>query len=199
MRAARGPMPASSSPAVPRSSSPQRFAAMGEVDLVLGNREKLEAESFAASSGIRVSDIMGLRETAAHMIAGFTERARAYRRDAKRLRSSLHLLHYSIRARALAQRPCGRCGGAGADARRKRLCRNRAHGCGPHRLWRRSSARAETRPTRARRARASAGTQAPPPIFDRTRRKWIPCSSSSWRARSDSCRISIFPSNPATT
>jgi threonylcarbamoyladenosine tRNA methylthiotransferase MtaB len=57
---------------------PQRFAAMGEVDLVLGNREKLHNDAFASASGVRVSDIMGLRETAAHMIASFSERARAF-------------------------------------------------------------------------------------------------------------------------
>jgi threonylcarbamoyladenosine tRNA methylthiotransferase MtaB len=57
---------------------PARFAAMDEVDLVLGNREKLQVENLAAPSGVRVNDIMGLRETAAHMISGFSERARAF-------------------------------------------------------------------------------------------------------------------------
>jgi threonylcarbamoyladenosine tRNA methylthiotransferase MtaB len=61
---------------------PESFAAMPEVSRVLGNREKFEAAAFAPSlSGqaeIRVSDIMALRETAPHLIAGFAERSRAF-------------------------------------------------------------------------------------------------------------------------
>ncbi|QAY78650.1 tRNA (N(6)-L-threonylcarbamoyladenosine(37)-C(2))-methylthiotransferase MtaB [Sphingosinicella sp. BN140058] len=59
---------------------PQRFAAMAEVDRVLGNREKFEAASFARSGAadIRVSDIMAVRETAPHLVAGFAERSRAF-------------------------------------------------------------------------------------------------------------------------
>ena len=46
------------------------FAAMPEVDLVLGNMEKLEAASFLpAPEGerVRVNDIMAVRETAGHL------------------------------------------------------------------------------------------------------------------------------------
>lgn len=59
---------------------PQRFAAMAEVDRVLGNQEKFEAESFAPSAAaeICVSDIMAVRETAPHLVAGFAERSRAF-------------------------------------------------------------------------------------------------------------------------
>jgi threonylcarbamoyladenosine tRNA methylthiotransferase MtaB len=62
---------------------PQGFAAMPEVDHVLGNAEKLRAESFrrlAAGIGARilVDDIMTVRETAGHLAAGFGERARAF-------------------------------------------------------------------------------------------------------------------------
>jgi threonylcarbamoyladenosine tRNA methylthiotransferase MtaB len=63
---------------------PERFAAMPEVDLVLGNAEKLRAESYAPDFGIageakaRVNDIMSVRESAAHMIDGFAERTRAF-------------------------------------------------------------------------------------------------------------------------
>ena len=59
---------------------PQRFAAMAEVDRVLGNREKFEAASFARSAAaeISVSDIMAVRETAPHLVAGFAERSRAF-------------------------------------------------------------------------------------------------------------------------
>jgi threonylcarbamoyladenosine tRNA methylthiotransferase MtaB len=63
--------------------SPEKFAALPEVDHVLGNSEKLEAESFlrlagGAAARLQVSDIMAVRETAAHLIAGFAERTRAF-------------------------------------------------------------------------------------------------------------------------
>ncbi len=59
---------------------PQRFAAMAEVDLVLGNEEKLKAESYRSAGDTRVAvgDIMALKETAAHLIEGFEHRARAF-------------------------------------------------------------------------------------------------------------------------
>jgi threonylcarbamoyladenosine tRNA methylthiotransferase MtaB len=58
---------------------PARFAAMKEVDLVLGNEEKLKAESYRAETPrVVVGDIMSLKETAAHLIDGFENRARAF-------------------------------------------------------------------------------------------------------------------------
>ena len=59
---------------------PDRFAAMPEVDQVLGNAEKMRPDIFAAPPGDRivVSDIMGVRETAAHLVSGFDGRARAF-------------------------------------------------------------------------------------------------------------------------
>jgi len=59
---------------------PDSFAAMPEVDRVLGNAEKLRPESFApqATARVAVDDIMALRETAGHLIAGFAERTRAF-------------------------------------------------------------------------------------------------------------------------
>ena len=63
---------------------PGRFAAMPEVDLVLGNAEKLVADSYAPDFGlagaarVKVDDIMSVRESAAHMIDGFAERTRAF-------------------------------------------------------------------------------------------------------------------------
>jgi threonylcarbamoyladenosine tRNA methylthiotransferase MtaB len=57
---------------------PKRFAAMPEVDLVLGNREKLMPESLAAPSGVVAGDIMALSQTAAHLMTGFVGRARAF-------------------------------------------------------------------------------------------------------------------------
>jgi len=59
---------------------PASFAAMPEVDRVLGNAEKLRPESFAPEATARVAagDIMAVRETARHLIAGFAERTRAF-------------------------------------------------------------------------------------------------------------------------
>jgi threonylcarbamoyladenosine tRNA methylthiotransferase MtaB len=55
---------------------------MAEVDAVIGNREKMEASSYAASvrseAQIQVSDIMAVRETAPHMASAFAEHARAF-------------------------------------------------------------------------------------------------------------------------
>jgi threonylcarbamoyladenosine tRNA methylthiotransferase MtaB len=62
---------------------PAGYAAMPEVDHVLGNAEKLQAESFrrlAAGDGARIAvdDIMEVRETAGHLAAGFGGRTRAF-------------------------------------------------------------------------------------------------------------------------
>ena len=62
---------------------PGRVAAMDEVDHVIGNQEKLEAKTFAGfgvegTERVKVNDIMSVRETAAHLIEGFGNRARAY-------------------------------------------------------------------------------------------------------------------------
>jgi threonylcarbamoyladenosine tRNA methylthiotransferase MtaB len=61
----------------------QRFADMPEVDHVVGNAEKMHAETFAglstaSSARIQVNDIMAVREQALHMIEGFGSRTRAY-------------------------------------------------------------------------------------------------------------------------
>lgn len=62
------------------------FAAMGEVDLVLGNEEKLKSNSYRMLSDfgvnqfekVRVNDIMEVRETASHMVDAIEGRARAF-------------------------------------------------------------------------------------------------------------------------
>ncbi|MBW7922520.1 MAG: tRNA (N(6)-L-threonylcarbamoyladenosine(37)-C(2))-methylthiotransferase MtaB [Rubellimicrobium sp.] len=62
------------------------FAAMPEVDHVLGNREKMEPATWArlaperigAAEPVMVDDIMSVRETAGHLIDGFGTRTRAY-------------------------------------------------------------------------------------------------------------------------
>lgn len=59
---------------------PQTYAAMPEVTRVVGNREKLQAETYGGSSEERVvvDDIMSVEETANHLLSGFGGRARAF-------------------------------------------------------------------------------------------------------------------------
>jgi threonylcarbamoyladenosine tRNA methylthiotransferase MtaB len=58
---------------------PARYAAMAEVDQVLGNGEKLDPDAFTNDSEpVRVNDIMDLAHTAAHLVSGFEGRARAF-------------------------------------------------------------------------------------------------------------------------
>ncbi|MCC0044813.1 MAG: tRNA (N(6)-L-threonylcarbamoyladenosine(37)-C(2))-methylthiotransferase MtaB [Brucellaceae bacterium] len=67
-------------------TEPDTFAAMNEVDLVLGNEEKLAAHNYRAlpdfgvnsEEKARVNDIMSVRETAAHMVDAIEGRARAF-------------------------------------------------------------------------------------------------------------------------
>jgi len=58
---------------------PAAFAAMPEVDLVLGNAEKAAPGAYLPSEGrVRVNDIFSVKETAGHLIDGLKDRARAY-------------------------------------------------------------------------------------------------------------------------
>ncbi len=59
---------------------PDKYAAMDEVDRVVGNEEKLTAAAFAPEHEARilVADIMAVSETAGHLIGGFEGRARAF-------------------------------------------------------------------------------------------------------------------------
>ena len=57
---------------------PARYAAMDEVDQVIGNAEKLTETAFAGGDRLQVADIMTVRETASHMVAGFADRARGF-------------------------------------------------------------------------------------------------------------------------
>ncbi|MER8505799.1 tRNA (N(6)-L-threonylcarbamoyladenosine(37)-C(2))-methylthiotransferase MtaB [Mesorhizobium sp. M0199] len=67
-------------------TGPQDFVAMDEVDLVLGNEEKLKAHSYRAlpdfgvndTEKARVNDIFSVRETATHMVDAIEGRARAF-------------------------------------------------------------------------------------------------------------------------
>jgi len=60
--------------------APGAFAAMPEVDQVLGNLDKLKPEAFAPGPAprVQVNDIMAVRETAPHLIESFDGRARAF-------------------------------------------------------------------------------------------------------------------------
>jgi threonylcarbamoyladenosine tRNA methylthiotransferase MtaB len=59
---------------------PDAFAAMGEVDLVLGNAKKAAPGAYAEADGprVRVNDIFSVRDTAHHLVDGLKDRARAY-------------------------------------------------------------------------------------------------------------------------
>lgn len=58
---------------------PSRFAAMPEIDQVLGNVEKLSAASYGpAPTRLDVADIMTVRETASHLVEGFDGHSRAF-------------------------------------------------------------------------------------------------------------------------
>jgi threonylcarbamoyladenosine tRNA methylthiotransferase MtaB len=57
---------------------PAAWAALPGVDRVLGNVEKLQAESWIDGAGSDVGDIMTARETAAHLVTEFAGRARAF-------------------------------------------------------------------------------------------------------------------------
>jgi threonylcarbamoyladenosine tRNA methylthiotransferase MtaB len=68
-------------------TEPQTFVAMAEADRVLGNAEKLSAAAWRetrAAFGVAdapkavVNDIMAVRETAAHLVEGFSGRTRAF-------------------------------------------------------------------------------------------------------------------------
>lgn len=62
-------------------TEPETFADMPEVDQVLGNADKLDARSYAfdaPTERVLVNDIMSVKETASHLIAGFDGRARAF-------------------------------------------------------------------------------------------------------------------------
>lgn len=67
-------------------TEPQTFAAMDEVDAVIGNTEKMQPETWTGmaadfigeTEAVQVDDIMSVTETAGHLIDGFGTRSRAY-------------------------------------------------------------------------------------------------------------------------
>ncbi|MCQ0091084.1 tRNA (N(6)-L-threonylcarbamoyladenosine(37)-C(2))-methylthiotransferase MtaB [Roseovarius sp. M141] len=65
-------------------TEPATFSSMPEVDAVIGNTEKMQADTWAGLAGdfgtepVQVDDIMSVTETAGHLIDGFGTRSRAY-------------------------------------------------------------------------------------------------------------------------
>lgn len=67
-------------------TEPETFAAMPEVDRIIGNTEKMNPETWTGmaadfigiSEKVQVDDIMSVTETAGHLIDGFGTRSRAY-------------------------------------------------------------------------------------------------------------------------
>ncbi|MEL6239822.1 MAG: tRNA (N(6)-L-threonylcarbamoyladenosine(37)-C(2))-methylthiotransferase MtaB [Pseudomonadota bacterium] len=63
-------------------TEPRTFADMDEVDVVIGNTEKMQPSTWSALIGdtepVLVDDIMSVTETAGHLIDGFGSRSRAY-------------------------------------------------------------------------------------------------------------------------
>ncbi|HZT50474.1 MAG TPA: radical SAM protein, partial [Stellaceae bacterium] len=58
--------------------APEVYAAMPEVDRVLGNREKLEPASYESRARVAVGELARLKESAAHLVDGFEGRARGF-------------------------------------------------------------------------------------------------------------------------
>lgn len=67
-------------------TEPDTFARMDEVDAVIGNTEKMAADTWVglatdfigSTEAVQVNDIMSVTETAQHLIDGFGTRSRAY-------------------------------------------------------------------------------------------------------------------------
>lgn len=57
---------------------PARFAAMPEVDRVIGNGEKLTPAAWLSPQPVMVGDIMAVRDTAPHLAQAFAAHARAF-------------------------------------------------------------------------------------------------------------------------
>ncbi len=57
---------------------PASFAAMSEVDRVIGNADKLLPSAWQSEAAVVVSDVMTVRETAPHLAASFSAHARAF-------------------------------------------------------------------------------------------------------------------------
>ncbi len=112
---------------------PAAFAAMPEVDLVLGNAEKAAPGAYsgdigaAAEARVKVNDIFSVKETAGHLIDGLKDRARAYVEVQNGCDPPLHLLRDPLRPGQFAFGRRRRGGGAGAPPGRPGLPRSGDH------------------------------------------------------------------------
>jgi threonylcarbamoyladenosine tRNA methylthiotransferase MtaB len=136
---------------------PSRFAAMDEVDHVIGNQEKTECRSFESLSAegterVLVNDIMSVRETAGHLIEGFGSRARAY---VQIQNGCDHRCTFCIIP--FGRGPSRSVPAGEVVAQVGRLVEN---GYAEIRIWRRSPRRNDARQARAQGAHARAGASA---------------------------------------
>ena len=93
---------------------PDSFAEMAEVSAVIGNTEKLSADTWRGLSNgfigeterVQVDDIMSVTETAEHLIDGFGTRSRAYVQSKMVAIIAVHFASYPLAAeiRVLFQR-----------------------------------------------------------------------------------------------
>src|SRR5690554_4909211 len=80
------PQPRTTAPGCAAQTEPGSFGEMDEVDLVIGNDDKLKAQSYRALpefgvndfEKVRVNDIFEVTETASHMVDAIEGRARAF-------------------------------------------------------------------------------------------------------------------------
>ena len=133
-------------------TEPRDFADMAEVDLVIGNADKLKAEAYAPmafgvplNDKVQVNDIMSVRETGGPSDRGHGRADAGVRPGAERLRPSLHLLHHPLWPRPVALGADGRGGRADEAAGRQWLSRAGADRRRYNELWRRSAGPAEPR------------------------------------------------------
>ena len=162
---------------------PDGFAAMPEVSQVLGNADKMRAESwrdlaaFSRASAARFRALVrreaarlrhhggeGNRQPPDRRLRWASPRLRA---GAERLRSPLHLLHHPLRARQFALRADG--GGRRADQahRREGHGGNRAHRRRSHLLRQGTAGLAEARHAREGDLAPCAGARAASAFFHR--------------------------------
>ena len=151
---------------------PGRFAAMDEVDHVIGNQEKLEAKTFAGfgvegTERVKVNDIMSVRETAAHLIEGFGNRARAYVQIQNGCDHRCTFCIIPFGRGPSRSVPAGEVVAQVRTARREGLCRDRADRRRHHRLRQGPARRDDARQAHAHGAQAGAGAAALETLLDR--------------------------------
>ncbi|EYD75129.1 MiaB family protein, possibly involved in tRNA or rRNA modification [Rubellimicrobium mesophilum DSM 19309] len=188
---------------------PETFAAMPEVSLVLGNAEKMAAESWAQvgrseapdfvgrTERVQVDDIMSVRETASHLIDGFGTRARAYVQVQNGCdhRCTFCIIPYGLGE--LALRPGGRRGGPDRAPRGQGIPRGRADRRGPHLLGRGPAWHPAPRGPRDAGPEARPRPRAPSHLFHRLHRgRPAPHGGAGHRAAPDAAPAPEPPGRP---